>query len=616
MIGPEINGIRPARGGIFAAAALSAALTVACGCSRLPSLGSLVSRGGADLSARSKPGKDIVYRCQVSATDPVWTNAAPSAIGSGVELKVRCRILTEEADGWINAESEILEGRYEVDGKFQESRLAGQKMTYKYSSLRRMSSWTGPVFPTGIELLDIGAPNGRVKRGEKWKIEVKRLLLRRQGEIGFDKEYVYGGTETLDGEECHKLTVSIPSRSVRLNGGATLDLSGSGEVWIAKSSGRIMKATEILEGPLRDEKQSKEPGRFSQSLILQDAGAPAVDAKASQPARVPAVIPASVVAVAKTGAVKAAATSSTVTTNDAEVMAERLVFVSVATGMREIWSVSPDGAAKKCLTGYAHEHWAHALLEPEGKIMACVSRRVSGVNLWRCDLAAGDCVPLTEFGERDDIRAGWSDHGRKLIFLKGGKLWSVDRDGYNLQSFSLEGKVIDFAATEETNIVAVVVNVLNLDKIHAVNVVNGSTRELFEGDLPSWSPDGTRLAYRNGETLNMGNADGSMMKQLMKFTLAEAPILWDPASRAKVACTIVEDGVENAVIVAESGAGTMTRATTRGGEAHAFSPRGDRIAYLLHGDLWIASTDGSSQMRVTSDGASQPPVWWGSHRVR
>ncbi len=593
-------------------------------------LQSLFSRRGADLSAVLKTNQTTIYRTQIHAVTPLWGVKDKTTLVANMDLKIRCRNQGAEVAGWIPVESKILEGSCEVDQKPRALQLAGKKLSYRYSALRRIARWQGLPFPSGVELLEIGPPKGRVKKGERWKIEVKRILLQQQEEIGFDKFFTYVGEDTLKGKLCHRLSVSVPTTNKKLSTGAFLKFAGSGEVWISKDDGTIFKSTEILEGQLRDEKLSKEAGRFAQAMTLYEATvappAPpallATSASASSTAArgsvadVAAATPppppkAAVQAPAPPPKALAKPAASAPVAKPKKI--ERLVFVSNATGKREIWSAATDGSVKECLTGYGYAHWAPAL-NSEGRVMLCVSKRPRGVNLWTFDLTTAEGSPLTEFAEQDNIQAGWSDGGRRFVLLKNGILWSVHRDGFNLQTFQLDGRVVDFAVTPLNAQAAVVINELNQNKILLVNVKSGVMRELFKGDLPSWSPDAKKLAYRNHEALNVANADGSLSRQVLKASIAHAPILWSPSSK-KLACTVLEGGLANVQLVPDTVSAMATKVTTRGGEAHAFSKTGNRIAYLLHGDLWIASIDGQVHTRVTRDGATEPPIWWGQHYV-
>jgi len=612
----------------------SLVLLALAGCDRVSAL---IGRSGAALEASLKTGQESSWRVLVESSapaQPAGAAAKAGTISARIDLKIKTKLGAEEADGWFQLDGEILEGRYEVDQQPRGTQLAGQKLSGKINGGRRLSRWQGPAFPSGLELLEIAPPKGRVKKGEQWKLEVHRQLLQQQQDVVFDKFYTDQGESPLGAELCDHLSISIPSTKRLLSTGTQVEFTGSGEVWISRKDGRVLKATEVLDGQMSDEKVPGSAGRFAQAItLMDDAIAPAmmaslIEGSGVRPAAPPAPAPpASPSSAAPAPAAKPAAAATAVAPPPAtgkpvkpdvaltgSGTGDRLVFVSHATGQREIWSVAPSGEDKRCVSGFDYPHWSPSM-DPDGRSLACVVRRPSGVNLVSLSLVSGDEAALTEFSERDDLMPAWSLGGQRLVFLKGGKLWSIHHDGDNLHSFALTGNAIGFAATPMNGTIAVVTNELNLDKIFSVDVMSGATRELFEGDEPSWSPDGTRLAFRSGETVNISNADGSGAHLVMKGLTQDAPLLWDPAGK-RLACTLVTGTDVNVAMLDDNVKSSVTRVTSRGGTAAAFSPAGDRIAYLLNGDVWIATTDGNIQTRLTADGASELPVWWGKSGAR
>jgi len=565
--------------------------------------------GGVDLSDSGlKPGRDLPYAAVIQAQMPVLSGTAGSTTNARLEVVSRVRIGSIDSPEWARAEGEVTGAKYEVDSKPYPVSLAGNKLPFKYGSLRRVSAWPSLIMPVGLELLEVSLPHAKVRKGEGWKGDARRLLLQQGDEIKFVKEYRYTGDATEAGEACYRVSVTVAPATVTLPSGAVMEYSGTGEVLISKKDGRVVKATEVLEGTLRNEKLSKEPGHFMHAMALAyGATVPAVPAPTgSREANVPVAAPPP--AAPAVPAAKPLPSMPAAAPTASGGVLERLVFVSGSTGKRQVWSVSADGTDKRCLTNHAFEHWM-GIPDPGGKLMAVVSRRAAGVNLFAYALDRGVGDPLTNFSEDEDIKAGWSKEGRRLIFLKGGRLWSIHLEGYDVQSYGVEGSVTDFCAIPVTQRIIAVQNVLNQSLLLNIDSVSGSARELFEGDQPSLSADGTRLAYRNGDYLYISNSDGTLNKQVSKVNIADAPILWSPDGK-KLAMTIVGDGDLN-VSVLDVAEGTLKPVTTRGGTAVAFSPRSDRIAYMRNGDLWLATTDGTAHTLITPDGSSTGPVYWG-----
>ncbi len=572
------------------------------GCDRVKSL---VGRGGADLSRAIPVGQEFTLRSLIEAPGPDGTG------GTRIDLTIKCKAVRDEGDGWAAVEGEVTAGRYEVDGNPRQVPLAGQKAAFKYNAQRKMSGWQRMDFPSGLELLDIAPPKGRMKVKESWKTEGRRTLLVNQEEVTFERVFVLEGEAPQAGEPAWRMTVRVPAVKKSLASGAALEFSGTGEVWVARKDGRLLKVTEVLEGTIKDDKSGKPPARFTQAMTLADAqGAPAQLASAARPGT--AAAPASGSATAPAAAASAAP-SAGAGAAPAGAAAERLTFVSRATGRPEVWSVLPDGAGKKCLTPLAFNHWNPAP-DPEGRLLAVVSARNDGINIWSVDLLSGNRVPMTEFGEREAIQPGWASGGKRLAFARGGKLWTVHRDGFNLASHPLAGRVISVATSPASPLVAVVINELNQNKIFTVDIQSGVIHELFEGEAPAFSPDGLKIAYRTEDALFLANSDGSSNTQLVKGRFEKGPIFWHPKLN-RIGCTQIEAGAEDVYLLDAVPNTKLTRVTKRGGIGMVISPAGDKIAYLRHGDLWVASADGTVHTQLTADGSTEGPISWMKHHV-
>ena len=625
------NGLKIRRGKLSRAGAASAVplivlalCLVGSGCKSF----SIPFFGGANLTDSGlKQGRDLPYAAVIQAQIPVLSETANTTMNARLEVTSRVRVGQVESAEWARVEAEVTGARYDVDGKPYPVSLVGNKLSFKCASLRRISAWPSLFMPIGLELLEISLPHAKVRKGESWKGDGHRLLLQQGDDLKFVKEFRYTGDTTEAGEACYRVSVTIAPTTATLPTGALLDFVGSGEVLISKKDGRVVKATEVLEGTIRNDKLSREPGRFVHAMALASGTViPGVPAASGAKPSVPAV-GAAPIASATTVSVSAVATPPHATLaavlsmsatalqpglDAAAFLRERIIYVSRSTGKRQVWSVSPDGTDKRCLTGHAFEHWMGAP-DPSGRVLACVSRRAAGVNIWAYALERGIGEPLTSFSENEDVKAGWSKEGRRLIFLKGGRLWSIHLEGYDMQNYGVEGTVKDFCSVPVSQQIIAVQNVLNQNLLVSIDVISAVSRELFEGDLPALSADGTKLAYRNGDYLFASNSDGTLNKQVSKVNIADAPIFWSPDG-SRLAMTIIGDGDEN-VSLLDVAAGTVKPVTTRGGSVVGFSPGGDRIAYILNGDLWIASTDGSAHTLIVPDGSTEGPVFWGKTYV-
>jgi TolB protein len=210
-------------------------------------------------------------------------------------------------------------------------------------------------------------------------------------------------------------------------------------------------------------------------------------------------------------------------------------------------------------------------------------------------------VRLTNTPAIDDDYPAWSRDRKKIAFVSNPdgtpyQLYTMDADGTGVQrlthsttekrwwapAWAPNGKRIAFAAAGPSS-----------QDIYTVRVDGGGLKRLTPGSgssrEPSWSPDGTKIAYSsNSGSFDMQiwvmNADGSAPQKLTTFTgdgSGDKQPDWSPdgtrilftrwvgTSNAPDICRIKADG---------SGFRRLTR-TTNGELAPRWSPDGTRIAF-------------------------------------
>lgn len=150
--------------------------------------------------------------------------------------------------------------------------------------------------------------------------------------------------------------------------------------------------------------------------------------------------------------------------------------------------------------------------------------------------------------------------------------------------------------------------------------------------LPSWSPDGTRLAYR------MSSADRSGLHIMVVATGVATPLTsgtahdnfpaWSPDGE-RVAFTSDRDGDFEIYVMRTDGTGLRRLTTSPGNDAHnAWSPDGEWIAFtsarrgfkdeaMLHpfnpqpyGDLYVMRSDGSDVRMLTDNQFEEGTPSW------
>ena len=137
---------------------------------------------------------------------------------------------------------------------------------------------------------------------------------------------------------------------------------------------------------------------------------------------------------------------------------------------------------------------------------------------------------------------------------------------------------------------------------------------------PSWSPDGTRIAFtrlvgRNLEVFVM-KADGSGQRALTHGSPNHLDPAWSPDGKTIAYSRLAQahgQTLGGQVYTVPSNGGAQRRLTTGAGgydELLGWSPDGKQIAFVRGTDLWIAKTDGSKAVRVIGGpGMAGDPAW-------
>jgi len=167
--------------------------------------------------------------------------------------------------------------------------------------------------------------------------------------------------------------------------------------------------------------------------------------------------------------------------------------------------------------------------------------------------------------------------------------------------------------------------VMNADGTGQVDLTNNEQFDCW----PSWSPDGSRIAYVH-ETVGSAsgydmeiwvmNADGTGQTRLTFNNAVDYMPVWSPdGSKIAWESNHAYEGVEGYdssapcdIWVMNADGSDQTRLTVDGGHYPTWSPDGPRIAFSHGGGIWVMNGDGTDQAPLTVDGINQginTPRW-------
>ncbi len=160
--------------------------------------------------------------------------------------------------------------------------------------------------------------------------------------------------------------------------------------------------------------------------------------------------------------------------------------------------------------------------------------------------------------------------------------------------------------------------------IYVMNATGGDAAPLIssatstEYGHPTWSPDGTRIAFQSSrdgnEELYVMNGDGSGLTRLTNNAAFDGEPAWSPDG-AKIAFLTTRDGSAAIYVMNADGSGVTRLTNSPGADADpAWSPDGTKIAFTSNRDgnyeIYVMNADGSGVTRLTNNPARDGwPSW-------
>ena len=292
--------------------------------------------------------------------------------------------------------------------------------------------------------------------------------------------------------------------------------------------------------------------------------------------------------------------SGATTTVDFSAQCPRIAFSSSRTGQTEIWSMNADGTSQTQVTTSPSCCSLEPAWSPDGSRIAFFGPSTPNMgDVFTIHPDGTGLTQLTHTGQ--DYEPGWAPDGSRMVFTS-------SRDDNNS---SLAGEIY----------------VMNADGTGQTRISNDE----FEDLDGAWSPDGSKIAYARWDTdasdekihmqIFVMSPDGSGQTPLTDLSSDNNGPAWSPDG-SRIAFSSDRSGTREVWVMNADGSNPVRLTTSPAGGSSgqpAWSPEGSRIAFSqasgppVQGvspfDVWVMNADGSSPVRLTTDGSSSGPSW-------
>ena len=260
-------------------------------------------------------------------------------------------------------------------------------------------------------------------------------------------------------------------------------------------------------------------------------------------------------------------------------------------GNPDIFIMMADGTKPRNLTNNLASSDLHPNWSPDGRRIAFESHREDGSNVYVIGADGKNLVQLTKAAESDG-HPSWSPDGLKIAFT------SRRNGNFTGPFFLLDLEIFVMDA-------------------HGENVVR-LTRSVESDADPSWSPDGTKIAFESQRDFDyeiyVMDADGENVVRLTQSPGWDSDPSWSPDGK-NIAFRSVRDR-DYEICIMDADGGNVVRLTQSPGwdGEPSWSPDGTKIAFASSRDgnseIYVMNADGENQINLTHNAASDSkPAW-------
>ena len=327
-----------------------------------------------------------------------------------------------------------------------------------------------------------------------------------------------------------------------------------------------------------------------------------------------------------------------------------IAFVSAG----DIWTVPARGGDARLLVSNGADE-SRPLYSPDGTRIAFVSTRTGNGDIYVLTLATGQLQRITYDDQAEQLDS-WSRDGKWLYFSSGrsdisgmSDEFRVHSDGGTPMAVAGDRYAAEFwgAPSPDGNTLAITArgvsrgqwwrkghSHLDESEIDLVRDVHGTpaytpiVAPAAKNGWPMWSPDGATIYFvsdRSGAANLWAQTAAPNATPRQLTTFADGRVIW-PSISANGQAIVFERGfgiwrydigTQKAAAVSitlhgsPAAAGTEHRTFTNGIQRFALSPDGKKVAFIVHGEVFAASSrDGGNAIRVTNTPAAEDQIEW------